>query len=581
MVSWLEPRFLLGTGLEVFASGLFSRFFDKRELEGGRAPYGEDLVPGEGEPPAPPFTDPSYRDSEGALWLDYASDVGEGFDPTYTVAWLLGRERLELSSDTERYPTRRGRALVLGGDQVYPGASWEGYRDRFAGPYRAALPHLPFEEVPHLFAIPGNHDWYDGLTSFMRLFCQRGWIGAWRTRQRRSYFAFRLSETWWLWGIDVQFDAYIDGPQLEYFRKASADLGEGHRVILATAKPSWVGAKPRVKEEVKREGSWETLSFVEEKLIGESSGELAVTLSGDRHHYSRYVRASGDGPAHRITAGGGGAHTMGTHGLPRSLNLPSLERPEVSSRYELGATSPTPEESAEMRDKGLLKAVMGLRGLGLLIGSLYALIALTITDAIKDQAPSLEQAPDGFELPDVLFDAGSQFSIGLAVLLFGALWMFADARDRRVKVRTALRHWFAHLALALVATFALVMLLDETELAGEGLATGWIAAAVAFAVGFSAGRLVFAKYLLRANRAGPRRHAGEISGALASTDHKNFLRMRIDADERLTIYPVGIRRSVEWRFEPEGGTDDPWFVPSGEEPEPRLIEAPIVIEPER
>ncbi|MFC7614164.1 hypothetical protein ACFQV2_12045 [Actinokineospora soli] len=30
--------------------------------------------------------------------------------------------------------------LVLGGDQVYPGASTRAYEDRTKGPYRAALP---------------------------------------------------------------------------------------------------------------------------------------------------------------------------------------------------------------------------------------------------------------------------------------------------------------------------------------------------------------------------------------------------------------------------------------------------------
>jgi len=578
MVSWLEPRFLLGAGLEVFASGVFSRFFDKRELESGRAGYGEDLIPGEGELPALPFTDAACRDQEGALWLDYAADVGEGFDSTYTVAWLLSRKTLELGSETERHATRRGRILVLGGDQVYPGASWEGYRDRFAGPYRAALPHLPEAEVPHLFAIPGNHDWYDGLTSFMRLFCQRGWIGAWRTRQRRSYFALRLSETWWLWGIDVQFDTYIDGPQLEYFRKASADLKVGHRVILATAKPSWVAARPAASPAVKREGSWETLSFVEEKLISESEGELAVTVSGDRHHYAHYTRASGEGPLHRITAGGGGAHTMGTHGLPRSLKLPSLERPDVSARYDLGATSPTPDESTAMRDGGLVRAVMGVRGLGVLIGALYALIALAIASAVKDQATGLSSPPDGFALPEVLFDAGSQWSIGLIGVLFGALFKFAKIKDPKARLRAGARHWLEHVALALAPIFAVILLLDETGVAEEGLAVGWIAAVIVFAIGFWLGRLVFARYLLRVNRTGPRRHGGEIYGALASTDYKNFLRMKIDADERLTIYPVGIERSVEWRFEAEGDTDDAWFVPAGAEPEPHLIEPAIVVE---
>ena len=58
----------------------------------------------------------------------------------------------------------------------------------------------------------------------MRLFCQRNWIGGWQTRQERSYFALRLSERWWLWATDIQFDTYIDGPQLAYFQSASDEL---------------------------------------------------------------------------------------------------------------------------------------------------------------------------------------------------------------------------------------------------------------------------------------------------------------------------------------------------------------------
>ncbi|MDQ3758847.1 MAG: hypothetical protein M3331_02735 [Actinomycetota bacterium] len=578
MVSWLSPKLLVAAGLEVFASGVFSRFLDKRELQAGQPGYGDDLEPGEGEPPAEPFTHPSYRDEGGNLWLDYAADVGEGFDPTYTVAWLLACKSLDLDLDGDLLATRRGRILVLGGDQVYPGASWEGYRDRFVGPYRAALPHLPSDEVPHLFAIPGNHDWYDGLTSFTRLFAQRSWIGAWRTRQRRSYFALRLSEKWWLWATDVQFDAYIDGPQLEYFRKAAAELEEGHLVILATAKPSWVGAKPATHSAVKREGSWETLSFVEEKLIGESRGELAVTVSGDRHHYARYAKVSGDGPSHRITAGGGGAHSMGTSGLPGLLKLPSLERPERSARYELGASSPTAEESEAMREEGLRSAVLRVKGLGAMIGGLYALISLAFADAVKDGSGGLVE-PGEFSFPEILVDAGSAWSYGLIGLLLVALYRFADVKDPATKRRAAFIHWLAHLMLALVAPGVLIIVLDETGVAEEGLLVGWIAALAAGILGFWGGRLIFGEYLLRVNRSGPRRHGGEVWGALASTDYKNFLRMKIDSDERLTIFPVGIRRSVRWRFEPNGGTDDPWFVPADEAPDPRLLEAPVVIEP--
>ena len=105
----------------------------------------------------------------------------------------------------------------MGGDQVYPTASYDEYSNRLLKPYEAALPHVPALEAPDLYAIPGNHDWYDGLSNFSRIFCQKKWIGGWKTRQRRSYFAVKLPHNWWLWGIDIQLEGYIDEPQLNYF----------------------------------------------------------------------------------------------------------------------------------------------------------------------------------------------------------------------------------------------------------------------------------------------------------------------------------------------------------------------------
>jgi hypothetical protein len=575
MVAWLSPRFLVSAAFEVLVSGTFSRLLDKRELAAGLPQYGDDLRPAEGEPPAPPFPDASYRDEDGALWLDYTADVGEGFDPTYTVAWLIAREKIELEHGGERHLTKRGRALVLGGDQVYPSASWEAYRDRFVGPYQAALPHLAEDQIPNLFAIPGNHDWYDGLTSFTRLFTQRGWIGAWRTRQRRSYFALRLSERWWLWGTDVQFDTYLDGPQLEYFRRASEDLKAGHQVILVTAKPSWHAAKRERGPALKKEGAWQTLSFVEEELIGGSEGKLALTLSGDHHHYARYERTAGEGPAHRITAGGGGAHTMGTASLKDTLRLPSLRDAETTATYELRSTSPTPAESDEMRDSGFARAVRGALELREFIAVLYLVVALIVAAAIKDSAPDFS----GHSFPEVIPDAISPWSLLLLGALGFALFKFANVKsDPALKRRVAARHWLEHTILAVAPPIAMIALLSDTGLAQEGAALGFISALVSVAMGFIAGPWVFARYILRVNRTGASRHSGEIWGALGSSEFKSFLRLKIDRDELLTIYPIGVRNSVEWRFEPDGDVGDPWFAPVGEEPAPTLIESPIILD---
>ena len=66
----------------------------------------------------------------------------------------------------------RGKVLLLGGDEVYPTATTEAYEDRFKGPFAAALPRSEAGAEPDMFATPGNHDWYDGLVSFLRLFCR-------------------------------------------------------------------------------------------------------------------------------------------------------------------------------------------------------------------------------------------------------------------------------------------------------------------------------------------------------------------------------------------------------------------------
>ena len=130
---------------------------------------------------------------------------------------------------------------MLGGDQVYPTPSSTGYEDRMKGPYRAALPAGSADPAPVLVALPGNHDWYDGLTAFLRLFAQRRPLGGWRTVQTRSYFVVQLPQRWWLVGVDTQLGTYIDDPQIRYFREhLSSVLQPGDGVIVAAPSPTWV-----------------------------------------------------------------------------------------------------------------------------------------------------------------------------------------------------------------------------------------------------------------------------------------------------------------------------------------------------
>ena len=202
-VRWLSPRELARTAVKVVLAGVFASYSDKREIQ---AALGSGLL-------RAPLREP---DAATELWIDYVADLGDGFDATSTVAHTIATEKITVADADLEYQLNRGGMLVLGGDQIYPTASAVGYEDRFKGPYRAALPQSG--DDPLLVALPGNHDWYDGLTSFLRLFTQRQPIGGWQTRQTRSYFAVQLPKRWWLLGLDSQLGSYIDEPQLEYFR---------------------------------------------------------------------------------------------------------------------------------------------------------------------------------------------------------------------------------------------------------------------------------------------------------------------------------------------------------------------------
>src|SRR5215203_1796716 len=45
------------------------------------------------------------REERDEIWIDYVSDVGDGWNPTYSVAYSLARETIELS---EKKSLRRG-----------------------------------------------------------------------------------------------------------------------------------------------------------------------------------------------------------------------------------------------------------------------------------------------------------------------------------------------------------------------------------------------------------------------------------------------------------------------------------------
>ncbi len=337
-VRWLAPAQLMRTALQVALASAFSTFTDKRELQ-------------RTFPDDPLALQP---DADGGCWIDFMADTGDGFDATYTVAMMLAAEQLTVTDPAgARHELPRGRLLVLGGDEVYPTASSERYEDRLKGPMRTALPAedralteaaLATGKIPLLLALPGNHDWYDGLTAFLRVFGQNRRIGGWQTVQGRSYFVMQLPGGWWLAGLDSQLGSEIDDPQLDFFRSQLTDrLQPGDGVILCCASPAWT----RTPDDAR---AFDSFSYFERTVVKEAidpvtgrsrptGAQVRLWITGDQHHYARYTEtpvASSPGepsPAEwsepvegsarqMITSGLGGAYLSATHHLPTEITLP-------------------------------------------------------------------------------------------------------------------------------------------------------------------------------------------------------------------------------------------------------------------
>ncbi|MFI5894326.1 metallophosphoesterase [Actinoplanes sp. NPDC051513] len=538
-VGWLAPLLLLSTGLRALLAVLFGAYLDKRELQNSL----------DGE-----WFDHSAT-ADGEIWLDYVADLGDGFHATYSVAWLLAQPRLAVDGDE----LPRGRLLMMGGDQVYPLASGDGYESRMKGPYRAALPEPPVGEPrPTLFALPGNHDWYDGLTAFLRLFARRkdGHIGGWRTQQRRSYFAVKLPGDWWLFAMDEQFGAYIDDPQLLYFEKAARHVGPQDRIILMTPSPKWVKA-------AENPDAYDATDYFIRTILAPTGANVRVLVSGDLHHYARY-----DGPDRQlITCGGGGAYLLATHQLPDQLTVPpeeTLTRSKSRSRvYDLKTRFPDAGTSRRM-SWGVFRRVPARNpGFATMLGIIQTLTMLAMAGAAS-QGGNIQRL---FTIP-----------LGLMVfIILAGTVLFA--RPPGAAFTHHARHWLfglghglAQIGLAILGAWVWLQLPPHNWTGPAPLAV----AAVVYLpiVGFLSTQLC-ALYLLIAGQF--QVNVNELFAGQGIEDAKSFLRMHIAADGTLTIHPIGIDKICKkWVADPEAEPQSSWLRPDAPLVA-RRIEPPIQV----
>jgi hypothetical protein len=336
--SWLSPGPLIASRNDVLARRLGDPTDgQRREWLRRLDAYAEAA----GAPPPPRdrlVTRFADRDSISVAVL---GDPGEGDASQYVVVPVLER----VAGDTD--------LGVVCSDVVYPAGGVRAYRDRF---YRAYAGY----RAP-LYGLPGNHDWYDGLTGFMTTFCDVApdvgepspdVPGPWWKRVVRRLLwrhapkatAQDVAEMRWYRDEESQ-QAVQPGPYCAIdagpVRLVLIDVGiDGHidrdqgdrPKILLTGKPLYTYAHA---QPCPIEGG----GFVDD-IVTDPANNYVAAIGGDDHNYQRYPVRQPDGRTILyLVAGGSGAYLSATHQIPNVDRLAPAVHEEDFRCYPLRGDS--------------------------------------------------------------------------------------------------------------------------------------------------------------------------------------------------------------------------------------------------
>ena len=526
MVDWYAPVELIQTGIRTLASTMLGEMIDSRRLFGleGAA---EDAV-----------VDYSSRES---FTFDYIADTGDGWDATYTMAYLLTSPRLEVEGETE--PLERADAVILGGDQVYPVASKEAYARRLSSPFRQAARDIrealkaagESARLPRrdLFQIPGNHDWYDSLGSMSRRFfavrvddeLKSRKLGQFDTRQVRSYFVLKLPHDWEVWAVDVQLGRDIDPGQFAFFGRHAKTVGPQTKIVLACAEPTIVYGE---SAELSKPSLIFGLNRIQ-RLAYNRGARVLVNLAGDTHNYQRYEieRTTRDDVPYRRThlvSGGGGAFLHPNHSFNKG-DTSSIHKGEKSSpRIEPLGRYPKKETSQRLARRIFGFAAMH-RGMAVLIGALYLVLF----------------AASGTRFRLATFPLEHPFATLLAIVVVAGCAVFAGKGHRL----WGAAHGVGHFALAFFSHWASARLVRELlEIwSPPEVVVAYLPVLLVFLIGAVLGASWFGLYLW-ISLTWRRIHHNEAFSSLSNPHYKHLLRFTVGADGEMTVGVIGVERTA-------------------------------------
>ncbi len=453
------------------------------------------------------------------LFIDYVSDTGDDVSVSRAVAELVASE-IELPDPDQEGQTLlapRGELLIFGGDTAYPVATAQEITNRVIVPFNRAIERHGAGSPRVLLGIPGNHDWYDGLDGFQRMFRRRDaddaprpslfgvsqrmldhyaeWarelvrggkvekpkalvLSGYTPVQNSSYFVLPLSPTIHLIAADRQLKT-VDSRQSRFL----SDWYHAHPEItpwVLLPDPLYAFGRPSP-----------TGTQTVEALSLDFEARAHFLLSGDVHHYERLA----DQRLLHVVAGGGGAFLH--------------PAPMYEGRLRADKRWPNARQSRALLRAVPFKVALGRSGFlpHLALGAVYS--------------PALAFGARFYEQMGVIFSAPIAVTllIGIVYSLIGGL---------RGKAR-------AVIPLAFVAAFITAVIPIGASLAIHYVSNSahvpvplWVVVVLTLIAAAFLGAWVFGAYLSLLTRLGL-----EHTQAFTALDHpgfKHFVRLRVRAD---------------------------------------------------
>jgi hypothetical protein len=596
MVSWFSPIILLRTLQDLVLSKIVGSQVDTRELQS----VNENIHGNEQQDLLCKIQNP-YKNTQPDedFYFDFIADTGDGWNSTYTVASLLSRDYLVFDD----YKLPRGELLIMGGDEIYPGPSEQNYQQRLLNPFTHAWDWLwlkdsidttsqretgsfiSLDKTPDVYAIPGNHDWYDSLIAFRKLFCnifKLNKLGQWQTNQARSYFAIGLPHKWVILGFDIGLDQYkLDGLQYHYFKNIIHSLDSDNRLILVAAEPQW--SYGGVQKKKLNQAFLDFEALVNEVFHDKSQEppKIYLNLAGDTHNYQRYETlkdkelenciqtcanefnctqkqsqqmfqmSQNQHTRTQIVAGGGGAFLHPTHSttqnnmriipdhrfsLGEHAKSPYKSEVEVKNMYALKCCYPNIETSKKLSNQLLFKFLPNNISLGIFMATVYLVLAWPMRSFLDSVI--IEHQLNGFA------DSGLNFlTLLISILLITGYTLWAKKRPGLDLTLAGMVHGCLQ-ALLLYGGYVLVYLLLSHIWQSYQLDYGWFLFPIARDSIYFILISIFAPLLLglalwiylnifKTSQ-------NDLFGSGSIENYKHLIRLKIDQQGRLTVYPIAI-----------------------------------------